>query len=167
MTARDIRLFGDPVLRSACDPVRIGAAGNAGLVEDLLDSVRLPGRAGVAANQIGVGLRAFSWNVDGEVGYVLNPVLVETRGEPEPVDEGCLSVPGVGFPRLRRPWARVEGVDLTGEPVVLEGDGLMAQMLQHECDHLDGHLYIEGLAPEVKRAAMREIRAQDWYRRPA
>ncbi|MBO9577395.1 MAG: peptide deformylase [Microbacteriaceae bacterium] len=164
MTARDIRLFGDPVLRSACDPVRIGAPGNAGLVEDLLDSVRLPGRAGVAANQIGVSLRAFSYNVDGEVGYVLNPVLVEVRGEPEPTEEGCLSVPGVGYPRPRHPWARVEGVDLDGRPVVLEGDGLMAQMLQHETDHLDGRLYIEGLEPEVKREAMREIRAQTWYR---
>ncbi len=163
MTARDIRLFGDPVLRSPCDPVRLGAPGNAGLVEDLVDSVRLPGRAGVAANQIGVGLRAFSWNVDGVVGYVLNPVLVEVRGEPEPVDEGCLSVPGVGYPRLRHPWARVEGVDLDGEPVVLEGEGVMAQMLQHECDHLDGHLYIEGLEPETKREAMRAIRQSDWW----
>lgn len=164
MTARDIRLFGDPVLRSACDPVVIGAPGNRALVEDLLDTVRLPGRAGVAANQIGVGLRAFAWNVDGVVGYVLNPVLTEVRGEPGSVDEGCLSVPGVGYARLRHPWARVDGVDLQGEPVVVEGDGVLAQMLQHECDHLDGHLYIEGLEPEVKRHAMREIRAQTWYR---
>lgn len=164
MTAREIRVFGDPVLRSQGDPVRIGAPGNPGIVVDLLDTVRVPGRAGVAANQIGVTLRAFSWNVDGEVGYVLNPVLVEVRGEPEPVEEGCLSVPGVGYPRLRHPWARVEGVDLAGEPVVLEGSGLMAQMLQHECDHLDGHLYIEALEPEIKRAAMREIRSQPWFR---
>ncbi len=164
MTAREIRLFGDPVLRSPCDPVRIGAPGNAGLVDDLLDSVLPPGRAGIAANQIGVGLRAFSWNIDGVVGYVLNPVLVEVRGEPEPVDEGCLSVPGVGFPRLRHPWARVEGVDLEGNAVVIEGDGITAQLLQHETDHLDGHLYFEALEPDVKREAMREIRAQTWYR---
>jgi len=163
MTVREIRRFGDPVLRSACDPVRIGAPGNAGLVEDLLDTVQIPGRAGVAANQIGVGLRAFSWLVDGSLGYVLNPVLVGVRGEPVPVDEGCLSVPGLGFPRLRHPWARVEGLDLDGSPLVLEGEGLMAQMLQHECDHLDGHLYIEGLEPEVKREALRQIRAANWY----
>lgn len=163
MTVRDIRRFGDPVLRSACDPVRIGAPGNAGLVEDLLDTVQLPGRAGVAANQIGVSLRAFSWLVDGELGYILNPVLVEVRGEPVPVDEGCLSVPGLGYPRRRHPWARVEGVDLDGTPIVVEGDGLMAQMLQHECDHLDGHLYIEGLDAEVKRDALRDIRAAAWY----
>lgn len=163
MTVREIRRFGDPVLRSACDPVRLGAPGNAALVEDLIDTVQVPGRAGVAANQIGVSLRAFSWLVDGELGYILNPVLVEVRGEPEPVDEGCLSVPGLGYPRLRHPWARVEGVDLEGNALVVEGEGLMAQMLQHECDHLDGHLYIEGLAPEVKREALREIRAASWY----
>ncbi len=165
MTVRTIRLFGDPVLRSPCDPVRIGAAGNAGLVEDLLDTVRLPGRAGVAANQIGVPLRAFSWNVDGEVGVILNPRLVAVDVEPELVEEGCLSVPGLGFLRRRYPHARVEGEDLDGNPVVLEGDGVMAQMLQHETDHLDGHLYVEGLEGEVKRGAMRQIRDSDWYQR--
>jgi peptide deformylase len=163
MSERPIRLFGDPVLRSATDPVRVGAPGNAGLVADLLDTVRVEGRAGVAANQIGVGLRAFSWNVDGEVGYVLNPEVVEVRGEPELVDEGCLSVPGFYFPRLRHPWARVRGVDLDGNELVIEGDGLLAQALQHECDHLDGRLYIEGLEPETKREAMRAIRRADWF----
>lgn len=164
MTVRAIRLFGDPVLRSACDPVRIGAPGNAGLVEDLCDTVRLPGRAGVAANQIGVGLRAFSLNIDGDVSYVLNPVLAEVRGDPVPVEEGCLSVPGLGFPRRRHPWARVTGVDLDGSPVELAGEGLLAQALQHECDHLDGKLYIEGLDPETKREAMRAVRQSEWFR---
>lgn len=165
MTVRPIRLFGDPVLRSRTDEIVSIDDGTRRLVADLLDTVREPGRAGVAANQIGVGLRAFSYNVDGEVGYVLNPVLVEVRGEPEPVDEGCLSVPGVGFPRVRHPWARVTGIDLDGEPVELAGDGLLAQALQHETDHLDGRLYIEGLEPEVKREAMRAIRRQEWFGR--
>jgi peptide deformylase len=163
MTERQIRLFGDPVLRSACDAVVPGDKKVASLVEDLIDTVEVPGRAGVAANQIGVGLRAFSYNVDGKVGYVLNPILVETSGEAELVDEGCLSVPGFYFPRLRFPYARVEGVDLDGNPVQLEGTGLMAQALQHETDHLDGHLYIEGLEADVKRDAMRLIRQADWY----
>ncbi|MEN9620877.1 MAG: hypothetical protein RL499_1070 [Actinomycetota bacterium] len=136
------------------------------LVDDLLDTVRVPGRAGVAAPQIGVGLRAFSYNVDGVVGYVLNPELVEVRGEPELVDEGCLSVPGFGFERRRYPWARVVGTDLDGEVVELSGDGLLAQALQHECDHLDGRLYIEGLDPETKREAMRAVRQADWFARP-
>ena len=163
MAERHIRVFGDPVLRTVSDAIRPGDREARALIDDLLDSVRVPGRAGVAACQIGVTLRAFSYNVDGEVGYVINPVLVEVRGEPELVEEGCLSVPGFFFPRLRHPWARVEGVDLDGTPVELSGEGLMAQALQHEIDHLDGHLYIEGLDKETKREAMRLIRESPWF----
>lgn len=164
MPVREIRLFGDPILRSVTDPIRRFDAATGALVQDLIDTVGLPGRAGVAANQIGVGLRAFSFNINGRTGYILNPKLVEVRGDPELIDEGCLSVPGFTFPRSRFPWARVTGVDLEGQPIDLEGDGLMAQALQHEVDHLDGRLYIEGLDPNTKRHAMRDIRAADWFR---
>jgi len=163
MTARQIRLFGDPVLRSVCDPIAPHDHRANSLIDDLLETVALPGRAGLAANQIGVGLRAFSYNIDGELGYVINPVLVELGGETELVDEGCLSVPGFFFPRRRYPFARVTGVDLEGNTVELSGEGLMAQALQHEVDHLDGHLYIEGLEPAVKKEAMRAIREAPWY----
>ena len=163
MAERAIRLFGDPVLRSVCDPIVVGDPRASALIDDLLETVKLPGRAGLAANQIGVGLRAFSYNVDGVVGYIINPVLTELTGEPELVDEGCLSVPGFFFPRRRYPYARVTGVDLEGQAIELEGTGLMAQALQHEVDHLNGHLYIEGLEPEVKREAMRLIRQAAWY----
>lgn len=166
MTVRPIRLFGDPVLRSVADPIRRTDESVRALVIDLLDTVRVPGRAGVAAPQIGVGLRAFSYNVDGVVGYVLNPELVEVRGQPGPVDEGCLSVPGFGFPRVRHPWARVIGTDLDGATIEVSGDGLLAQALQHECDHLAGRLFIEGLDPEVKREAMRAVRQAEWFARP-
>jgi len=163
MTERQIRLFGDPVLRSRTDPIADpGDPRVRALVEDLVETVELPGRAGLAATQIGVGLRAFSVNIDGDISYVINPVL-EVAGEPELVDEGCLSVPGFYFPRMRHPWARVTGVDVDGNEVVLEGEGLMAQALQHETDHLDGKLYIEGLEPETKREAMRAIRRADWF----
>ena len=164
MTVRSIRLFGDPVLRSACDPISPGDQRVQGLINDLLENVTLPGRAGLAANQIGVGLRAFSYNVDDEVGYIINPVIAELSGEPQYVEEGCLSVPGFFFPRLRYPEARVTGIDLNGNPVELSGTGLMAQALQHEIDHLDGHLFIEGLDPETKREAMKAIRASTWWR---
>jgi peptide deformylase len=163
MTARRIRVFGDPVLRTVADPVAPGDPAAPGLVEDLLDTVRLPGRAGVAAPQIGVNLRAFSYNVDGEVGYILNPELVEVSGEPALTDEGCLSVPGFYVLRMRYPWARVTGVDLDGNPVELAGGGLLAQALQHETDHLDGKLFIEGLDKDRKREAMRLIRESDWF----
>ena len=163
MAERTIRLFGDPVLRSACDAIRVGDPRAKQLIEDLLETVELPGRAGLAANQIGVGLRAFSYNIDDTVGYVINPVLAEVQGEAELVDEGCLSVPGFYFPRLRYPFARVTGIDLEGNPVELSGDGIMAQALQHETDHLDGHLYIEGLDQATKKEAMRLIRMAPWY----
>ena len=162
MTERQIRIFGDPVLKTVSDLVK--PTDNVdGLIEDLLDSVKKPGRAGVAAPQIGVNQRAFSSNVDGVVGYIINPVLVEVSGVPELVDEGCLSIPGFYFERLRYPHARVTGIDLAGEPVVLEGDGLMAQALQHETDHLDGKLFIDGLDKESRREAMKAIRESDWF----
>lgn len=162
MTVRQIRIFGDPVLKTASDPVRSGDDVR-GLVTDLVDTVRLPGRAGVAAPQIGVNQRVFSYNVDGDIGYVINPVLVSVSGEPELIDEGCLSVPGLYFKRLRYPEAVVTGEDLDGNEVELSGTGIMAQALQHEMDHLEGHLYIDGLDKETKREAMRQIRESDWF----
>lgn len=163
MAVREIRLFGDPVLRTVSARIEDIDDGIRSLVTDLVDTVELPGRAGVAANQIGVALRAFSYNIDGDIGYVLNPVLVEVRGEPVPTGEGCLSVPGLWHDALRHPWARVEGIDLDGNPVVLEGEGLLAQALQHETDHLDGKVYLSRLAPETRKIAMREVRESSWF----
>ena len=163
MPERQIRLFGDPVLKTVSDPITTIDARARSLVEDLVDSVRLPGRAGVAASQIGVNQRAFSYNVDGDIGYVLNPVLVEVSGEPELVDEGCLSVPGLWYPTRRYPFARVTGIDLEGAPVELSGTGIMAQALQHETDHLDGLLYLDRLDKENRRAAMKEVRESTWF----
>jgi peptide deformylase len=163
VTQRQIRLFGDPVLKTVSDPVTQVDDGVRALVDDLLDSVRPPGRAGVAACQIGVNLRAFSYNVDGVVGYILNPQVLELSGEPELIDEGCLSVPGLWFPTLRHPHARVRGVDLDGNELQLEGTGVMAQALQHETDHLDGVLYLDRLDKPNRRAAMKQIRESTWF----
>jgi peptide deformylase len=161
---RSIRLFGDPVLKTASAPIgNVEDEGVRSLVADLLDSVAVPGRAGVAAPQIGVNLRAFSYNVDGKIGYLLNPRIVEVRGEPELIDEGCLSVPELWYPVLRSPWARAEGVDLDGQRVVVEGAGVLAQALQHEVDHLDGTLYLDRLEKERRREAMRRIRESTWF----
>ena len=163
MAVREIRLFGDPVLRAVSAPIDVIDEGVRALVTDLVDTVELPGRAGVAAPQIGVALRAFSYNIDGDIGYVLNPVLAEVRGEPQPVGEGCLSVPGLWHDALRHPWARVTGIDLDGNDIVLEGDGLLAQALQHETDHLDGMLYLSRLGPADRKTAMREVRVSSWF----
>lgn len=163
MPERRIRLFGDPVLKTVSEPIAAIDDRVRGLVADLVDSVRLPGRAGVAASQIGVNLRAFSYNVDGEIGYILNPEIVELSGEPGLIDEGCLSVPGLWYPTKRYPFARVTGTDLDGNPVELSGTGIMAQALQHETDHLDGLLYLDRLDKENRRAAMKEVRESDWF----
>jgi len=163
MAVRPIRLFGDPVLRAPSAPIEVIDDGIRSLVQDLIDTVELPGRAGVAAPQIGVGLRAFSYNIDGDIGYVLNPVLTDVSGEPSLVGEGCLSVPDLWHDTLRYPWARVVGIDLDGKELVLEGEGLMAQALQHETDHLDGMLYISRLSPEERKIAMRRIRESAWF----
>ncbi|MCR2763416.1 peptide deformylase [Microbacterium sp. zg.B48] len=163
MAVRPIRVFGDPVLRAPSAPIEEIDDGVRALVKDLVDTVELPGRAGVAAPQIGVGLRAFSYNIDGDIGYVLNPVLVEVSGEPELVGEGCLSVPGLWHDALRHPRATVTGTDLDGNQIRLEGEGLLAQALQHETDHLDGKLYLDRLPSETRRIAMREIRESDWF----
>ncbi|GAB3130180.1 peptide deformylase [Glaciibacter psychrotolerans] len=163
MPERPIRLFGDPVLKTVSEPIASIDDRVRGLVADLVDSVKLPGRAGVAAAQIGVNLRAFSYNIDGEIGYVLNPVIVELSGEPELVDEGCLSVPGLWYATQRYPFARVSGIDLAGSAIEVSGFGLMAQALQHETDHLDGLLYLDRLDRESRRAAMKEVRESDWF----
>jgi peptide deformylase len=155
---REIRRWGDPVLRTPCDEVTVFDDAISALCADLLDTVTArEGRAGLAANQIGVSLRAFSWYVDSEAGVVVNPRLVATEGEQEG-DEGCLSLPGLWYPLRRAAFAVVEGADATGAPVRIEGSGLMARCLQHECDHLDGRLYVDRLERDLRRDALQQLR---------
>ncbi|MCW2580411.1 MAG: def [Blastococcus sp.] len=159
MTIRPIRELGDPVLRTPADEVRTFDAWLATLVRDLEDTVEHPGRAGVAAPQIGVSVRAFSYNVDGVIGHMVNPVIVELSEETQDGDEGCLSVPGIWAPTVRAMHAVVEGFDVDGTPLRLEGEGLMARCLQHEVDHLDGKVFIDRLTGEARKSALRALRA--------
>ena len=162
MTVREIRLFGDPILRSPTDEIKDFDSA-AGLVQDLLDTTALPGRAGVAATQIGVGLSAFSYNVDGKIGYLINPKIVKLEGEVVLLEEGCLSVPGLWHRTPRYPKATARGFQLDGSVVEVSGEGLMAQALQHECDHLKGMLYLDRLEKEERRLAFANLRQQDWF----
>jgi peptide deformylase len=157
MTVRPIRIFGDPVLRTEADPVTAFDAELRALVADLEDTVRVPGRAGVAAPQIGVSLRVFSYNVAGQVGHLVNPVLSELAGEQDD-DEACLSLPGLGFPTKRAMTVTARGFDQHGEPLVIHGSGFLARALQHETDHLAGTLYIDTLTGDRRRQALRELR---------
>ena len=127
------------------------------LVTDLEDTVREPGRAGVAAPQIGVSLRVFSYNVAGQVGHMVNPVLSDFAGEQDD-DEACLSLPGLGFGTRRAMTVTARGFDQHGEPLVIHGTGFLARALQHETDHLAGRLYIDTLTGDVRRQALRELR---------
>jgi peptide deformylase len=165
MPERKIRYLGDPILKTPAAPVtRFGKSLHA-LVDDLMDTVAVPGRAGLAAPQIGVGLRAFSYNMDGRAGYVINPELVEVSDEQQDAagQEGCLSVPGLYFPTPRAMSATVHGVDLRNEPVVVGGRAEMARCLQHEIDHLDGILYLDRLDAATRKQAMRQVRESAWF----
>ncbi|CAM05103.1 peptide deformylase [Saccharopolyspora erythraea NRRL 2338] len=163
MAFREIRRFGDPVLRTPAEPVTVFDDRLRSVVADLLDTVDAPGHAGLAAPQIGVGIRAFSYNVDGEIGYVVNPEVVELSEEQQEGPEGCLSVPELWFDTPRARHAVVRGVDADNEPVTVSGSGLMARCLQHETDHLDGMIYVQRLAPDRRRDALRRIRETDWF----
>ena len=163
MPDRPIRRYGDPVLRTVCDPVTRFDDALRALVRDLADTAAPDGRAAVAAPQIGVARRVFAYDLDGRVGHVVNPTVVETGGELRDIDEGCMSVPGLWFPTPRWEHAAVEGFDEHGEPVRVEGEGVFAQMLQHETDHLDGIVYVETLPGERRREARSAIRRSDWF----
>lgn len=164
MSVRDIRLFGDPILKSACDRVA-DLAKVRDLVEDLIDTTSQPGRAGVAANQIGVGLAVFAYFVEGKAGYLINPEVVELSGDMVEMEEGCLSLPGLWHKTPRYPRAVVRGQLLDGTIAEISGEGLLAQVLQHECDHLKGILYIEKLNLAERKLALRSLREQPWFTR--
>jgi peptide deformylase len=157
MTVRPIRLFGDPVLRTPAEPVTAFDAELRRLVADLEDTVREPGRAGVAAPQIGVSLRVFAYHLGGVVGHLVNPVLSDAAGTQDD-EEGCLSLPGLAFPTPRALSVVATGYDRNGEPVRITGTGFLARALQHETDHLDGRLFLDRLTGDTRRQALRELR---------
>ena len=166
MSVKPIRLFGDPVLRTRAEEVTDFGADLRRLVADLFDTMYDAPGAGLAAPQIGVGLRVFTYWVDDLHGHIVNPVL-KLSEQMEDSDEGCLSIPGVSATRHRATHVRVTGSNMHGEPVELTGGGHLARAFQHETDHLDGVLFVDHLDPESKRAAMRVIREAQWAGEPA
>ncbi|MFD0852990.1 peptide deformylase, partial [Actinomadura adrarensis] len=164
-SVRPIRYLGDPVLRTECDPVRTFDASLERLIDDMFVSMYEADGAGLAANQIGVSLQVFVYDCNDDkgrrhVGHVVNPTLVAADGETLEEQEGCLSVPGLRFATPRYAHAVVEGVDMKGKPLRVEGTGYFARCLQHETGHLRGQVYIDVLSGEARREAMRAIRAQ-------
>ncbi|MFI0349739.1 peptide deformylase [Actinomadura sp. 9N407] len=165
MAVKPIRLFGDPVLRTAADPVKDFDKELRQLVKDLTDTmIDAPG-AGLAAPQLGVGLRVFTYYVDDRLGHVVNPTL-DLSDERETGDEGCLSLPGLSFPTPRAVRAVAKGFNMHGEPITLEGTDLLARCVQHETDHLDGIIFIDRMDAEQRKAAMKAIREAEWFGDP-
>jgi peptide deformylase len=174
-----IRIVGDPILHEQTSPVQVGPDGAVPedvrkLIADMYQTMEAANGVGLAANQVGVGLRLFVYDcaeARGKTvrrkGAVINPVLQtsevpETMPDLENDDEGCLSVPGESFPTGRAKWARVTGLDADGAPVTLEGEDLFARMLQHEAGHLDGLLYLDRLVGRHARSAKRMLKANGW-----
>ncbi|XRQ06707.1 peptide deformylase [Actinomadura welshii] len=164
---RPITLVGTPVLHRPCRRVEDFDAALKELADDMFVSMYEAEGVGLAANQIGVDLRVFVYDCpdeDGErhKGVVVNPVLELPSLEDRRLDdgeEGCLSVPGP-HARLARPdRATVHGFDVTGEPVTVEGTGVLARCLQHETDHLEGRLYIDRLSARARKKVLKEYEA--------
>jgi peptide deformylase len=163
VTVQPIRLFGDPVLRTPADPVTDFDRELRHLVKDLVETMQDEGGAGLAAPQLGVGLRVFAFDVDEVVGHIVNPVLSFPDDEEQEGPEGCLSVPGIYVDTKRRQNVVATGFNEHGDPVRLVGTGLMARCVQHETDHLDGVLFLDRLDAAARKEAMKQIREADWY----
>jgi peptide deformylase len=163
VTVKPIRLFGDPVLRTPADPVVDFDKELRTLVKDLTETLLDEGGAGLAAPQIGVGLRLFAFDVDDVVGHIINPELYFPDDEEQDGPEGCLSIPGIYIDTKRRLNVVAKGFNEFGEPVRLIGTGQMARCCQHETDHLDGVLFLDRLDPKSRKEAMRQIRSAPWY----
>jgi peptide deformylase len=163
---KPIRLFGDPVLRTPAEPVVDFDLELRNLVRDLTETMLDAPGAGLAAPQIGVGLRVFTYHVDDEPGHLVNPVL-DLSGDLEEDDEGCLSLPGLQFLTPRAPRVVAKGFNMYGDPVIIEGTELLARCVQHETDHLDGILFIDRLDKKQRKLAMKAIREAEWNGEPA
>ena len=163
MTVQPIRLFGDPVLRTPAELVVDFDKELRRLVADLTDTMREQEGAGLAAPQIGVGLRVFTFDVDDVLGHLINPVLHFPDEEEQDGPEGCLSIPGIYIDTKRRQNVVANGFNEYGDPLQLVGTGLMARCVQHETDHLDGVLFLDRLDAAARKDAMKQIRAAEWY----
>ena len=162
MAIQPIRLFGDPILATRATEVDAFDKEIKTLVRDLTDTMLDAPGAGLAAPQIGVSLRVFTWSIDEEVGHLVNPVLSLGEEEQEG-DEGCLSIPGLVYNCKRSLKVLANGFDMHGEPVQLVGEELLARIFQHETDHLNGILFVDRLDKQVRKQALHDIKESDWF----
>lgn len=156
-----IRTFGDPVLRTPARQVAKIDEKIRKLVDDMIETMYDAPGVGLAAPQIGVGLRVAVFDTGDGAGArtMINPELLETEGEWE-FEEGCLSVPGYWWTITRPAYAKISALDETGEEVVHEGDELMGRVLQHEYQHLDGVLILDQLGRRERKKVLKELSEQ-------
>jgi peptide deformylase len=166
MALRPIRLLGDPVLRTKAEVVTTFDKELRVLVQDLVETMQEAPGSGLAAPQIGVGLRVFTYEVEGVVGHLVNPVLHFPHDEEITGFEGCLSIPGLSFDCVRKAEVVAHGQNEYGDPLTVEGRDRLSRVVQHETDHLDGVLFIDKLDPATKREAMQAIRDAEWANEP-
>jgi peptide deformylase len=172
MTIRPIYITGDPVLHARAKEVEVFDEDLRALVADMFETMDKAPGVGLAATQIGVGLRIFTYDYPDDEGnerrgVVINPVLEIGSILDEPADEdteleGCLSVPGERFPLKRAEKAIITGVDLDRKPVLIEAEGWFARIFQHEFDHLNGKLYVDRLAEPWKEISADIISDNGW-----
>ena len=156
--ALDIRTFGDPVLKTRASPVETFDDALAHLTEEMLDTMRENDGVGLAANQVGRLKRVLVASVEDEDYVIVNPVLSDRAETTERVQEGCLSIPGINVEVDRPTAVTVTGQDASGEPLRIEAQDMLARVLQHEVDHLDGVLILDRTDRQSRKAAMREWR---------
>jgi len=158
MAILPIRTLGDPVLREMCRPVERFDDWLSRTADDMMETMYAAPGVGLAANQVGIGLRFFVYDDgDGHHGFVANPEISAPKDE-ETIDEGCLSIPGPFYPTERALRVRLRGSDVRGESIDIRAEGLLARIFQHESDHVNGKLYIDRLSEEGRRDVMRQLR---------
>ena len=156
--ALDIRTFGDPVLKTRAAPVETFDDSLARLTEEMLATMRENDGVGLAANQVGRLKRVLVASVEDEDYVLVNPVISDRSETTERVQEGCLSIPGINVEVDRPTAVTVTGQDASGEPVRIEAQDMLARVLQHEVDHLDGVLILDRTDRQSRKTAMREWR---------
>jgi peptide deformylase len=160
MATHPVRLFGDPVLKQRSREVEDLNGTLVGLAESMYETMYEALGLGLAAPQIGVQRRIFTYDVGEGPHVIVNPEIAEASGE-WVYNEGCLSVPGMHFDIVRPKVVTLRGIGLDGNDVVIEADEVLARLFQHEIDHLDGVLLLDRLEPDERKRALRAIREQD------
>jgi peptide deformylase len=162
MAILPIRMLGDPVLREPASDVEAFDESLRALFRDMLETMYEAPGVGLAAPQVGLSLRFFVYDANDGAGpgAMANPILSEAEGEQDD-DEGCLSIPGLYYPTRRAMRIRATGLDLEGRKISIVGEGLLARILQHETDHVNGMVFIDRLDDEARRQAMAAIRNRE------